>query len=321
MLGAPANFILRPMKPAKELTKDLATYLPKVRFPMWGSVKYDGIRAMVILEPLTGKPLVVSAEMKPIRSAFVQRNYARTCYLGYDGELIVGDPTDPLCFNKTYSAVMTMGCETPVDFHVFDLFMPYGFAISTSYADRMGVLIRQTEDYPPAQGNIFITRQIPLGGMDTFYCFEEDVVNMGHEGIIIRDPAAPYKFGRSTFREGGLMKVKRFRESECVITGFVELMRNENEPIESALGYTRRSSSKEGKVPAGTLGALEVEDVLTGVPFEIGSGDGLDLATRQKIWDNRPLYLGTIWTYKYFPIGVVDKPRHPILKGPRQTIV
>ena len=50
------------------------------RFPVYASPKYDGIRALVI------NGVVVSRNMKPIPSKFVQENFSK--FEGFDGELM-----------------------------------------------------------------------------------------------------------------------------------------------------------------------------------------------------------------------------------------
>src|SRR5437899_138139 len=82
----------------------------------------------------------------------------------------------------------------------------------------------------------------------------------GFEGVMLRKPDGPYKFGRSTVREGYLMKVKRFTQEEAVVVGYEEQETNLNEATKDALGHTKRSSHKAGKRPAGVLGALRVSN-------------------------------------------------------------
>src|SRR5690606_29022945 len=124
--------------------------------------------------------------------------------------------------------------------------------------------------------------------------------------------------GRATLREGWLWKLKRFEDSEAVILDFEERMHNANVAKTNALGYKERSSHKENLVPMGTLGALKVRDVKTGVEFDIGTGFS-DLE-RQRMWDIRDRWLGRVVKYKFLPVGVKDKPRHPVYLGPRTDI-
>jgi DNA ligase-1 len=132
---------------------------------------------------------------------------------------------------------------------------------------------------------------------------------------MIRDPRGKYKVGRSTTNEGGLLKMKQWKDAEGRIVGFEEQMHNANELTTDNLGYAERSSHQANKVPMGTMGALIVEGIndFKGIQFNVGTG--FTAAERQHIWDNRPTFLNQIEKYKYRPIGVKDKPRHPTHVG------
>lgn len=294
---------VQPMSAARGLDETTAH---RLRFPLFESVKLDGIRGIVGKDN-HGKPIVLSKSFKPIRSKFIQQNFAKEEYMGFDGEFIFGDPTDGLVCNKTYSAVMTMGSTVEVDFYIFDKFS----SGDGTFESRMDSVERSLRTNP--HHNIKLVPQHLVYSWDKILEREKEVLEQGYEGLILRDPKGIYKFGRSTLIEQYLVKLKRVKNGEAWITGFVELMLNHNEPVIDALGYQKRSASKEGKIPGGMLGTLIVKDYKTGIEFEIGSG--FDDALRLEIWNNQEKYLGRLVTYSYFPIGQVNKPRQPIFKG------
>lgn len=135
---------------------------------------------------------------------------------------------------------------------------------------------------------------------------------------MIRAERGAYKCGRSTEREGGLVKVKRFVDAEAVVVGFVEEMHNANEATRDALGNTERSTSKAGLVGKGTLGALVVRrtdpyvDAMRPL-FNIGTG--FTAAQREDFWNRREELLHTLVKFKHFDHGTVDAPRHPVFLG------
>ena len=129
----------------------------------------------------------------------------------------------------------------------------------------------------------------------------------------VRSVDSPYKCGRSTNKEGYLLKLKRFSDSEAEIIGFEELEHNNNIAKKDAFGRSERSSCKENMVGGNTLGTLLVKDIKSAVEFRIGSG--LDMAMREKIWNNKSDYLNKIVKYKFFSVGVKELPRHPVLLG------
>ena len=143
--------------------------------------------------------------------------------------------------------------------------------------------------------------------------YEEEALQEGYEGVMLRTPESPYKGGRSTLKQGYLVAIKRFEDAEAEIIGYEEKLHNANKLQKDELGYAKRSSSKANLVPMDTLGALVVKDLKTGVIFNIGTG--LDAALCRWIWANRKKCLHKIVTYTYQVTGTKDKPRIPSFKG------
>ena len=129
---------------------------------------------------------------------------------------------------------------------------------------------------------------------------------------MLRHPRAPYKFGRSTLKQQGLIKVKRFKDDEAIITGFVALERNTNPITKDAYGLSKRSSHKSGKIPDDLLGKLLVKHPTYG---EFAIGSGFDVDTRKEIWQNQNKYLAKTVAFKFQPHGTMNAPRAPIFKG------
>jgi len=146
--------------------------------------------------------------------------------------------------------------------------------------------------------------------------YEAAKVEEGYEGIILRSPDAPYKFGRSTVKEQFLLKVKRFIDQDAEIIGVVEEMFNGNEAQTNELGRTKRSTSAAGLSGKGSMGALHVRDLVTGIDFHIGTG--FTAADRASMWATPPI--GELCKYKHFPVGQKDKPRHPVFIGLRSKL-
>lgn len=145
---------------------------------------------------------------------------------------------------------------------------------------------------------------------------EQEFLEKGYEGIMLRSPTGPYKSGRATVKENYLLKCKRYNDSEAIVIGFEERFHNANEAEESELGLTKRSHKQENMVPTNSLGALIVRDVETGIEFKVGTG--FTEAMRQEYWRDQQSLLGKQLTYKSFEIGVKEKPRHPVFVGWRE---
>jgi len=279
----------------------------KIQYPVYASPKLDGIRCSIV----NGKAL--SRTLKPIPNRHINNLLSTLALDGLDGELIVGSPTSPTCYNESVSGVMRQDGEPEFCYYVFDNHDIQG----ATYRHRLDWLLDTNESLFAWGGikQVRLLEQRLLTDEDSMLAYEAAKVAEGYEGIILRHPEAPYKFGRSTVNEGYLLKVKRFMDSEAEIIGFVEEMFNGNDAEVNELGHTKRSSAQAGLVGKNTLGAFVVRDVVTGVEFNIGTG--LTAEQRQHAWDNRDALLGTLRKYKYFPVGVKDKPRHPVDLGPR----
>lgn len=280
------------MKPMLACEADLS----KLKFPVLASPKLDGVRAII------RDGVVLSRSLKPIPNRHVQMMFGRHELEGLDGELILGDPTHPEAYRRTVSAVMSIEGDPDVDFHVFDRWdrdYPYN-EVTLSYGLTIPVFSK------------------PIHNMEELEEYEVALLDKGYEGVILRDPQSPYKFGRSTTKEGYLLKLKRFADSEAETIGFEELMHNHNEATINETGHHERSTKQDGLLPADTLGALIVRDIHSGVEFKIGTG--FTAAERQKLWNLRATLRGALVKYLYFPTGSKEKPRFPSFQGFRHRI-
>lgn len=290
----------------------LAVEAPKdIKFPVYASAKLDGIRAVI------KDGMAMSRTMKPIPNSYVQDQIGQDLFNGLDGELTVGPAFDKNVMQATTSGVMSRDGEPDFTFWIFDFWndgqMPYG--------ERLRLMERAFKD--GALGNyprIKLLRQTLIQNEQELHAFEAVTLEAGYEGVMIRSPMGVYKFGRSTAREGYLLKVKRFADGEAVVIGAEELMHNANEATVDELGYTKRSSHQENKVPMGTLGALKVRDVTTGIEFSIGTG--YTAAKRAELWAMHLAgsLLNKIAKYKHFEVGVKEAPRFPVFQGFRDPL-
>lgn len=289
-----------------------------LNFPVVTSPKLDGIRAVVL------NGVLVSRTLKPIPNDHTREMFSRPEFEGFDGELIVGAPTAPECFNRTTSAVMSKEGQPDVYFHVFDQ-VPHAGQGATHYAFRVQNVRFHYEAAPhsaPAATKMALSK-IKLVPTVTVWSLAElqethkDLLAEGYEGTMIRSAEGPYKCGRSTEREGYLLKYKPIEDDEAVILEVVEKMTNNNVAKKNALGHTERSTCKENLTPAGTMGALRVRNSV-GQEFSIGTGWTDSKAA--EIWESRDRLVGATITYTYQSQGMKDLPRFPSFKGLRLDV-
>jgi DNA ligase-1 len=279
----------------------VAADINKLRFPLLASPKLDGIRASVV----DGK--LLSRTLKPIPNREIYKSLSFITLNGLDGELIVGKPTDKDVYRNTTSGVMSHDKSPLWRYYVFD-----DHSHSGEFQERLAVSARRATG-AAAIGLVFAHEHKWVDRADELLEYESTCVDAGYEGLILRDPRAPYKHGRSTAGEGWMLKLKRFEDSEAVVIGVEEEQHNGNLAETNELGRTKRSTAKAGKVGKGTMGALIVRDVKTGVEFNIGTG--FTAADRADEWAN-----GLIVKYKHFEVGAYLKPRHPVYLGRRDKI-
>lgn len=269
--------------------------ISKLRYPLLASPKLDGIRAVV------RDGVVYSRSNKPIPNKYVQELFGHLEH--FDGELIVGNPCSKTVYRDTVSVVMAHDKPaTDVSFYVFD----HIESLAASYNRRREELIASYDKL-----DVFVHDQFQVNDLLELNIYENQCLEDGYEGLILRDPNAPYKCGRSTMKEGYLLKLKQFVDAEATVFGFEERQHNANEAKTNELGRTARSSHKAGKVGMDTLGAINVS--FEGIEFSIGTG--FTDAERAEVWSNRGKYLGKLAKFKYFPVGVKTAPRHPVFLG------
>lgn len=273
--------------------------IEELQYPVLASPKLDGIRCLVI----DGKAL--SRTFKPIPNRHIRETIEKVCISGFDGEIIIPGAN----FNDVQSAVMSEDGTPEFTYAIFD----YVTDITKAYGERL----RDLYDVFPNHLAMSMIQPLIMKDATDLLRYEEDCLSQGFEGVMVRTYASPYKCGRSTRKEGYLLKIKRFSDAEARVTGFVEELTNTNEAKKNDVGTQKRSKIKANLIPNGKLGALKVKDVNSNVDFEIGTG--FSDKERQEIWDNQSKLIGAIVTYKFQPHGVKEKPRCPTFKGFRSV--
>ncbi|MBT9167914.1 MAG: hypothetical protein DDT19_01258 [Syntrophomonadaceae bacterium] len=264
----------------------------KLIYPLWASPKIDGIRCLM----LAGKAL--TRNLKPIPNLFTRSLLEEYGVIldYFDGELVAGD------FNSTSSSIMSLGGEPEFKFIIFDR-IAFG-----SYKARFLRNFRLLPHFAEYIETVLINSEAEL------LEYETSCLSRGYEGIMLRraDGLDIYKYGRSTVKEAYLLKLKRFTDAEAVVIGFEEQLHNANIQERDKLGYSKRSSAKDGMIPADTLGALIVESATFG-RFNLGTGFSAE--QRKEMWDKKGSYIGRLVKFKYQEIGMDSKPRFPVFLG------
>ena len=266
-------------------------------YPVYVLPKLDGIRCLGV------EGEVVSRTLKAIPNNHIRKTLRSLGINGMDGELIVGNPTDKDVYRNTNSVVMAYDKVAPFKYYVFDYWnMP-----ESTYKERYEELAYMCWEQRP------IVEIVPARlcySVEELLLEESKLVSLGYEGVIIRNPKGAYKQGRTTMKENNAYKLKRYIDDEAVVVGMAPEMQNNNEATVNALGHIERSIHKENLVAKDSLGKLIVNHPVFG---EFSIGTGFTAEERLNLWRSNPI--GQTVKFKYFPVGVKDKPRHPVFLG------
>lgn len=273
------------------------------KFPLLASPKLDGVRATVIDGHLRSRSL------KPFANRHVQQAFSQGRFDGLDGEFILGDPTAEGVYRETNAALSRIAGNPTVTFWVFD-----DWSHSGGFQGRFKKAeARVSNLHGQIAVELLTVPHVEVADQDSLDQLEHMWTSLGYEGVMLRSLDGPYKFGRSTAKEGHLLKLKRYEDAEAIVLGVEEEMHNGNEATTNELGRTKRSSHQANKVGKGTMGALRVVGLngdFKGVEFHIGTGFTAEDRSRLD-------WVGKVVKFKYFPVGVKDKPRHPVYLGER----
>lgn len=265
--------------------------LEDVKFPVYLSPKLDGIRCLIV------GGVAVSRSLKPIPNKFIQEKL-KGLPDGLDGELVVKINNKVGTFNETQSSVMSENGEPEFFYVLFDVLM------EGDYLARYQVLHDTVVEYNNPFVKVVETRIVD--DLEELQRIEHAYVKQGYEGVMLRSLDSLYKNGRSTVKQGWLLKYKRFKDDEGIVVDFLEKMHNNNEPTTDNLGYQVRSSKQEGLTPAGTLGALVVR-----YNNHIFKVIGFTEERAQEIWDNQDKYVNKSVTFTYTELNEYGIPRPP----------
>lgn len=255
-------------------------------YPIYGSYKLDGIRCIL------HKGKALSRNSKPIPNRFIRDTLeAASIERGFptlDGELMLkGD------FNSVQSAVMSQEGEPDFTYRVFDQ-VTTNQIFSTRYE-------RYTWHLQTKHPYVIPHQQVLLHTAAQCADFYQEALEFGYEGLILKAPNGLYKFGRSTLREGLMLKMKPFEDTEGTVIGFEELLRNEDTS-------TKRKHNLYG---GNVLGAL----ILKWRDVEVRVGSGFNGKQRADLWKNPHSLIGKRVTFKYQGTSAKGVPRFPIFKA------
>lgn len=296
----------------------------KIKYPCILLPKLDGVRGLNQTGELMGR-----SGKKHVNIANTEY-FTKPQYIGFDGELtILGDTTGENLCSETSSLLRRKSDTNQCQWNLFDYVTEE--TAHLGYADRYQILkdkVAQldetlTERLQVISAHIVNSRE-EVEELELMY------LEQGYEGIILRSSNGAYKFGRTTQREGSYLRLKRFVDSEILVTGLIEGQENKNIATKDKWGRSERSTHAEnmsGNGQVGTILGTLLEDVIFNdkVIFEKGlevkvSPGKMPHKDRVHYFNNPELIVGQFVKFQHFPIGIKDKPRFPTFQCFRDKI-
>lgn len=279
--------------------------LGKISYPKIGLPKLNGVRAC------NQGGNLLARSLKPIPNIHTRTMFSKLELDGLEGELVVGNLADEEVFTNSTSGVMSRAGEPSVVWHLFDIYhptLPFYKRLEDLYTLHEGIAIPNT----------MAVESKVLKNDDDTQEYASSALRNGYEGLVLRDPLAPYKNGRSTQREQGFMRFCPWLRSEALILEISEGLINLNESVKNELGYLKKSTHKENMVGSGMAGSVRVRDLKTNIEFNVS---GTTEAHLKDMWLNQDKYLGKLLKYKFKPaVNIGGKPRFPQWEGLRDPL-
>ncbi len=291
----------------------------RLKFPCIVQPKIDGVRG------LNRDGVLVGRSLRKHDNLHVTELFSIPELHGCDGEIYLGNIPwkDDLC-RLSSQALRRIEGTPKVTWALFDYCTED--TKDLPYTQRMEIL----EDIVllnldgEIRSRIEIVRGVEVSSIEELLAYEEMILNQGFEGIIIRDPNAPYKYGRCGKTFMGCWRVKRFIDAEFTITEIEEGNTNKNAATINKLGRCERSTHKENMTPNGLVGCLKgrlCNDIIDQVSGNVLIKKGSEIIVspgsmshedRKYYFENQHELINKIGKFKFFPKGIKDAPRFPI---------
>lgn len=299
--------IIKPLL-AKDVDED------RLQFPCIVMPKIDGSFAM------NWEGQLLARSLKQHENKYTTQQYSIPDFHGLRGELIIGDdPTaEGLCRN-TSSAIRRIEGTPETSLWCFDYVTAE--TADLAYAERIKLLDAKVAELNN-KGYDFITYigSVTVNSLQEYVGVRNRFMNLGYEGIVVRNPSSKHKEGRSSSTKADLWRWKPYATAEIRCTALVEQMHNANEATTNELGRTERSSHKQNLVGKQTLGAIVGELVhdltdfngnvvaVAGTELTIATGSLTDKQCKH-LWDNPSEIIKQLVEFEYCNFGLKDKPR------------
>jgi len=243
----------------------------KYNKPCFVQPKVEGDRLRVPFSIKDGVPLLLSSGGKvkvsvPHIEKILKEKGSFLKGMELDGELYVHGMPHEIIRSIVSPTVMLHPDHEQMEYHIFDL-------IHEQWPQRVRFYRLQALDLFP----LILVPTWPVYTLDELTKRYEQCLEQGYEGVIIRDPEAPYERGKKTTKATCIMKLKPSEIGIYEVTAFVEEVSITGEP-------------------KGALGSLQLIDQ-RGEFFYVGSG--FKRPEREHLWSIREDIPGRLAEIRY----------------------
>jgi ATP-dependent DNA ligase len=267
-----------------------------IRYPVFVEPKYDGVRCAAIIDDFGNIQLMSRNGIRFENFAEIEEDLKATRLRGVvlDGEIVASGPIAGQFQRTMHRAKASPGKHTDivVNYHIFDAVPENEFLggivnpIRTNYARRD--FLKKINLADMKHGVLKITPYKVIYNANELTKLYSDYVADGYEGIIVKQPMAPYAYKRSA----NWQKLKPMETMELEVIGVTE---------------------GTGKY-AGKLGSLILAGIHDGKEVSTECGSGFDDNQRTEMWLDKPI--GSVAEIKYQEITKAENEADYSLRFP-----
>lgn len=275
-----------------------------IHYPIGATIKYDGVRLIFKDGEMYNRSMKVVPNKQLHRYFKHIKEYSKDNQVILDGEFYIFDTP---CREIT-SHVTSHNKPIPSNayFLMFDsLNNKATIDTQTRYYNRFLF----AESIASKLDKVKMVKVMTVHRANQLKSLFTKALEIGHEGLVLRDLNARYKFGRTTLKEGIAYKMKPYSTYDAKIIDYKQRLENTNESFTNELGYATKRNTKDAKEETGILATLTVE--LEDGTIQDVSMTG-DLEWRRNLWNQREGLVGKTIEFKGMSYGKKDKLRHPI---------
>lgn len=279
---------------------------PRIRYPMYASIKYDGFRGVV----LNGH--FMSPDMKPFGNLDLKKKFEPLFELAeklgavFDGEVWHPDIT----FSELSGRLRAHhGKLDGVEYHIFDVISQseWNGPKYEPYQSRLALLNRLSDLLQPECRVVQQTLCLSGGVAEQRY---SELLAAGAEGVILRSPLGLYKNNRCTHLESNMLKFKHFQTTDAIIISVQQRrkLRPDLERTTNTYGLLEKVHTQDSYVLDDAVGAFQVQ-LSDGKTTSVNLGRGFSYQDRRLLWEGRANLVGKAVEFKWMPHGSKDLPR------------